>query len=226
MIGIFDSGAGGLAALRELRRLNPREDVLFLADRKNAPYGTKSEDEILRLTAENIKKIKNAGAKRVLIACCTASTVYEKLPFELRKIALPIIDPTADLAVKSTENSHIAVIATEHTVRCSAFSQAIKRTGARITVTELEAQILVGIAECVAAGEVLDEDAISKIEKSLLPLTHLSADTLILGCTHFSHLKNEIRRFAKNMKIIDSAKTGAQIIAESAGCGIGATVFL
>ena len=83
MIGVFDSGVGGYCAFRELRRLLPREDMVYLADRKNAPYGTKSEDEIIAFTKANIKRLREIGARKILIACCTASSVYNSLDEEV-----------------------------------------------------------------------------------------------------------------------------------------------
>ena len=118
MIGIFDSGVGGLNAYYELKRLLPDEDFIYLSDRKNAPYGTKSEDEIIALTRADIKRLKNAGARKILIACCTASSIHHKLDDEERQISLPIITPAAEIAAKSAKR--ILVIATEHTAKSSA----------------------------------------------------------------------------------------------------------
>ena len=95
MIGIFDSGVGGFSAYRTVRRMLPRENILYLADRKNAPYGTKSKDEILSFTKNNIKRLSAMGAERILIACCTASSVYDLLSEEEKEISLPIIRPAA-----------------------------------------------------------------------------------------------------------------------------------
>ncbi len=226
MIGIFDSGAGGLAALGELRRLCPAEDVLFLADRKNAPYGTRTEDEILYLTEKNISKLLSAGAQRVLIACCTASTVHDKLPEEPRRLSVPIIEPTAMRAKEASKNGSVAVIATKHTAESGAFSKAVYSIKGGTRVEEYPAQELVEIAERTALGHKLGKFEISVIERVLTPVLCSGADTLILGCTHFSHLKDKIQSIAKNINIIDSALVGAEVVAECAGMGVGATVFL
>ncbi len=226
MIGIFDSGAGGLAALSELRKLSPNEDILFLADRKNAPYGTKSEEEVLRLAENNISRLLFSGADTVLIACCTASTVHEKLPPLLKERSVPIIEPAARLAASSTRNGNIAVIATERTVKSGAFGRAIKHVAPAFGVKESPAQELVGIAERIAAGECFDEFMLKRIKAVLDFSLSDGADTLVLGCTHFSHLKEIIKSVTSDIKIIDSAKTGVEHIAKGAGCGFGATVFL
>lgn len=226
MIGIFDSGAGGLAALRELRRLCPEEDILFLADRKNAPYGNKTEDEITKIAEKNITSLLSLGAERVLIACCTASTVHKRLSQKSRLHSTPIIYPAAKAAVSLTENGRVAVIATEHTARSHAFSKAVSNLNPNIRVTEFPAQPLVEIAEAAANGEKLSKSQKDEIEKILVLALSEGADTLILGCTHFSHLKNEIKSIAQNIKIADSALEGARIMARSAGIGIGETIFL
>ncbi len=226
MTGIFDSGAGGLAALRELRRINQDLDILFLADSQNAPYGTKTEDEILALTEKNITRLRAAGAERVLIACCTASTVYARLGTDLQKISVPIIAPTAELAVSLTKTRKIAVIATRRTVKCEAFAKSIKAKDSATRVTEIEAQPLVRIAEHICAGRLMTDAEEAYFKELLARIKATDADTLVLGCTHFSHLENKFKENIKNIKTVDAAKTGARLIAEASQCGMGATVFL
>ncbi len=228
MTGIFDSGAGGLAALTELRRICPTEDILFLADRKNAPYGTKTEEEILRLTKRNIYRLRLAGAERVLIACCTASTVYGLLTPEERSISVPIIEPTAVRAARATENGTVAVIATEHTARSGAFGRAVRREDRGIRVFEHAAQELVGIAERAAHGYEMSGGERETVASAVRTALGCGADTLVLGCTHFSHLTDEICRTCKGrgVRLIDAARIGAEVIADRARRGGGATVFL
>ena len=131
MIGIFDSGRGGVAVARELLSLCPECDVLLLADRKNLPYGTKSDRELIPIVKENLKRLCSFGADAMLIGCCTASSIYTRyLEPSLRVI--PIIDPTARRAAEVTDGK-ICVIATRSTVLSHAFKNAlepVKRTGA------------------------------------------------------------------------------------------------
>jgi len=227
MTGVFDSGSGGLNALRELRRLKPYEDIVFLADRENAPYGTKTDKELTELTARGIKRLRDYGADRVLIACCTASTVYGRLPTEARDISYPIIEPIAKEAARLTENGKIGVLATKHTVSSHAFRDALSG----FEVIEVEAQKLVGAVERGerdgrASGETLDY-----LDGALSPMYDYGIDTLILGCTHFPSLEGEIRKKLKKngiYKTVNSAKIGAMSIAKSLGGKIerGLTVFL
>ena len=151
MIGVFDSGVGGLTALAELRRLLPRTDMIYLADREHAPYGTKSEEEILSLAENCIKRLITAGAERILIACCTASTLHSRLTEGARRITTPIIAPAAR-AAQRVSRGKIAVIATEATVRSHAFRRELLAIG-ECEVTEHAAQELVAMVESGASDE-------------------------------------------------------------------------
>ena len=137
MIGVCDSGEGGVVAVEELRAISPTVDVCFFADRKNAPYGTKSPDELLSLLRADINRVRDAGADEVLIACCTASTVYCRLTEEERRGVYPIIAPTAKAALEKTKNGCIGVLATEATVLSHAFAREIKRNEPNARVIEL-----------------------------------------------------------------------------------------
>ena len=86
MIGVLDSGIGGVAALYELKRLYPAEDLIYLADRENAPYGKKGVSELTHCVSRCIERLRDCGADRILLACCTASTVYDRLPHRQREI--------------------------------------------------------------------------------------------------------------------------------------------
>ena len=209
MIGIFDSGVGGICAYNQVRTLLPREDVVYLADRKNAPYGTKSEDEIKRLTEKNIKILRSLGADAVLIACCTASSVHHLLCPEERENSTPIISPAARLAARFGRK--IAVIATEHTARTGAFSREIARHSTS-PVTELAEQRLVALVEGGNRDRHIDGECRAYLSELKKRVEATGADTLILGCTHFSHLEYEIGRLLPRVRIISPAREGANEI--------------
>ena len=211
MIGIFDSGVGGLCAFYKLRELLPRENLLYLADRKNAPYGTKTKDEILLFTKNNIKRLRALGAERILIACCTASTLYSELSHSEREICTPIITPSAKIA--ATVGKKIAVIATRHTVMSHAFSREILSFSER-EVVELSEQPLVALVESGNRDGAVSPDCLNYLCGLSDRVRETGADTLILGCTHFSHLEEEIRALLPCMKIISPARVGAEEIAK------------
>ena len=227
MIGIFDSGVGGMTALAELRRLLPKADITYLADRKNAPYGTKSEDKILECSENCIRRLAEAGAEKILIACCTASTLYPRMSAEAREIALPIIVPAAEMAAKASIGGRIAVIATNATVRSRAFSREIRNLR-RVKIMELDAQPLVAMVENGARDTLplssKDEELLCEI---LSPVIAFGADTLVLGCTHFSHLEEHISSRLHGVNLISPSREGAiRMASMTENRGDGKTVFI
>ena len=210
MIGVFDSGAGGVSAVLELSGLLPRENIVFLADRKNAPYGTKSEAELLRLIRQNIRRLTRMGAGRILIACCTASALWQKLPEEERRITLPIITLTVESIPRETKR--VAVIATEYTVKSHAFGNAIKKLRPDIQVAEMPLQSLVRKVEIHR-----QDQGNSRLESLILPellrvddlIKSTLADSLILGCTHFSWLESILKKRYPHLTILNPARLGA-----------------
>ena len=210
MIGIFDSGVGGLTALHEVRRLMPRANLTYLADKENAPYGTKSEEEIMLCVKHNLERLRTLGAEKILIACCTASTLHSRLTPEEREISVPIIVPAARAAAKATRNGKIAVIATRATVRSRAFSKAISAEYGKYKTLECDAQALVGMVECGARGKAPLSSADAKtLSEILRPVNSFEADTLILGCTHFPHIKEHIAALLPNVNLINPSLEGA-----------------
>ena len=208
MIGVFDSGVGGICAFREIRRLLPRADLVYLADRKNSPYGTKTKDEIISLTSKNIKILRSIGADRVLIACCTASSVYSMLCDEDRAISTPIITPAAELA--SSFGERIAVIATEHTAKSGVFSREISSFSSA-EVFEFAEQRLVALVEDGCRDGRINEECEEILMRIGKTVGDINADTLILGCTHFSHLESELSKRC-GIRIVSPAREGARAL--------------
>lgn len=207
MIGVFDSGVGGFCAYARLRRLLPFEDIVYVADRKNAPYGTKTKEEILSFTKNNIRALKNLGARAVLIACCSASSVYPLLSEEEKRISFEIITPAATIASKT--GARIGVIATRHTVKQRAFTREIQKRSDS-PVTEWAEQELVRLVEDGNRDGRISVDCRAYLTDMTERLGTEGIDTLILGCTHFSHLKGEIGRLMPEVKIISPADVGAE----------------
>lgn len=210
-IGIFDSGLGGLAVLRRVREINKSIDAVFYADYKNAPYGTKSKLLLTFLVKNDIYRLRKEGVDKILIGCCTASTVYEDLSNSERAISLPIIAPTAKEARIRTKNGKIGVIATRATVRSGAFRRELTRDF-DCEVYEKEAQELVGLIE----DGFSDENRRKLWRKTLMdiiaPLKDAGVDTLILGCTHFDWLYRTIEELMPSVSIVSSPVEGAKEI--------------
>ena len=226
MIGVFDSGDGGLCTVEKIRELAPCADLCFLADRDNAPYGTKTRAEIIALTKRNLRRLADNGAKKVLIACCTASSVYPALSEEEKKIAIPIIDATAREAVSKTKNGKIGVIATDLTARSGSFEAAIKRLMPSASDYTEGTQELVTLIENGARDESIKPSTLERVRKILKGLQKESFDVLILGCTHFPRLEKTISEITER-QTVSSALIGAKEIIKHANTdGNAINVFL
>lgn len=225
MIGVFDSGAGGVLTAKILSSLSPRADITLFADRKNAPYGTRCDEEIIELSERGISRLLSSGAERVLIACCTASSLYPRFGKEVRAAAIPIIAPTARRAVSLTKNGKIGVLATRATVRGGAFSAEIKRLLPSAEVFEREAGELVGLVESGVRDGRADCVSKEKIRALSQPLIDRGIDTLVLGCTHFPHLRGTFGELFGGISIVSCAHEGARVAAELSGIGSGKIIY-
>ena len=210
MIGVFDSGRGAYNAAEYLKALLPREPLRIMTDRKNAPFGTKAREALLSILGENLHRLDKIGADFKLIACCTMSSLLPYLNEEEKRGAFGIIEPTARAAASLTKSGKIAVIATERTVAEAAFSRALTALFPSVSVSEISASPLVTIAERGGPISVEDEREIDMVCKRA---RQSGADTLILGCTHFSSLKKQIKSLLPDIALADSAREGAAALA-------------
>ena len=210
MIGIFDSGVGGLVSYRELRRLLPKEDILYLADRRNAPYGTKTKDELIKLVKRDILRLKKMGAEKILVACCTASTVLPFIDESERQDVLPIISPAAEAAANY---ERITVIATEHTVSSHAFKNGILKLNSNASVEEIPCQRLVALVEGGARDENIGDECREELSRVAMAVEKHRSEAIVLGCTHYSHLENTIKKLLPGVAVVNPAKIGARELA-------------
>ena len=209
MIGVFDSGVGGLTALAVLRARLPRADLCYFADTGNAPYGTKSEEELRRLVMADIDRLRTAGCRRILIACGTASSIYPSLPTEYRLNTCPILSPTARRAARVTKNGRIGILATEATVRIGALGKEVEKERPDVRLFPVAAGNLVTLVE---EGRTSDRDPIARaaVRSALAPFAACDIDTLILGCTHFPRLRALIRSEMPDVRLVSAAEEGAR----------------
>ena len=226
MIGIFDSGVGGLTALYELRRLCPEVDICYLADSANAPYGEKDEGTLIRLVKDDIARLVQYGADSILIACCTACTVYGLIGEENMRISQPIIEPAAEAAASNTRSGRIGVISTAATAKSGVFVKKIKDILPGAEVISLAAGELVTLVERGARDGALESSQRRVIEKALTPLFGSGIDTLVLGCTHFTHVKGESENIL-GVATVSPSIEGARVMAERISrTGEGKTIFI
>lgn len=215
-IGVFDSGIGGLTVVRELHRVLPSEDIVYLGDTARVPYGTKSPDTVTRFACEDAQFLIKQQVKAVVVACNTATAWA--MPELQRRFALPIfgvIVPGARAAMEKTRNQRIGVIGTMSTVRSKAYSNAILARNEDALVFSQACPLLVPLVE---EGLLEHKATLIILEEYLRPLLRKKIDTLILGCTHYPLLKKAISQVAgKKVALVDSAECCAQAVAENLG---------
>lgn len=213
-IGVFDSGIGGITVLKALRARLPHEDLVYLGDMARLPYGTKSAETVTAYSLQTTKHLLTHDVKMIVIACNTASSVaLGPLTKALAPIpVIGVIEPGARAGVAATKTNHIAVIATEATVRVGAYARAIHELAPDAHVVQEPCGLFVTLAEeGWISGDVVEATA----RRYLTPLfkRKASPDTLVLGCTHFPVLAKTIRKVVgRGVKLVDSAETTAKAV--------------
>lgn len=202
-IGIFDSGLGGLTILKEVRKVMPRENIIYFGDSAHVPYGSKSKETVTQFSLDIAKFLQSKKVKLILVACNTASALA--LPTLQKHISIPIlgvITPGAKAATQ-TKNKNIFVIGTSATVKSEAYAKEIKKLNKQASVKQIACPLFVPLIE-----EGLADDKITKlaIEKYLAEVKKLGPCTLILGCTHYPVIKKNIAEFLPKAVLVDSAK--------------------
>jgi len=226
-IGFFDSGVGGLTVLREVLRRLPSESTVYLGDNARAPYGPRSDDEVIRFSTECLDELAARDVKAIVVACNTSSAVA--LADLRRRYDLPILGvvrPGAAAAALTTRNRRVGVIATQATVRSRAYFQAIKDENPFIEVYEHATPELVPLVEAGFLDGPVAEAAVARAIAPLVGETDGAGDsvfprgrsgridTLLLGCTHYPLLAPIIERLAgPGIAVIDSASATASSLA-------------
>jgi len=203
-IGVFDSGLGGLTVVRQLRRLLPAEEILYLGDLAHLPYGTKSTEEIRRRSEECAGFLLKQGIKALVIACNSASSVAYKLLSE--KLSIPVLDviaPAVEEALASTRNFRVGVIATYATIESGSYAKRLEAGSPDAQYYLKACPLFVSLAE---EGWLDGAIALGTARKYLGPVKKKKVDTLILGCTHYPLLEKVISKvMGPNVRLIDSA---------------------
>ncbi len=192
-IGMFDSGAGGLAVLAEVRRQLPGEDVIYYADGAYFPYGPRRPDEIRARAAAVTRELLARNAKAIVVACNTAtSAAIDQLRAEF-DVPFVGMEPALKPAAAATLRGRVALLVTPGTARGDKLAALIDRYGVEVAVDTIEAP---GLAERVEAGAIDDEEARAMVRRHLERLRVGGADVLALGCTHYAFLRPLIEREA------------------------------
>lgn len=209
-IGVFDSGLGGLSAVREIRALLPHESLVYFGDTGRVPYGTRSRDTIRRYAAQDIRfLLSHADCKAVVVACGTVSANALDMLRESNDIPIiGVINPAVEAAARTTQNGKIGVIATPSTIASGAYETALLAKNPDFRVTSRACALFVPLVE---NGFVDADDPIPYLtaERYLAPIKECGADTLILGCTHYPLLSAVISRVLPGVTLIDTGREAA-----------------
>lgn len=209
-IGVFDSGLGGLTAVRELRSILPGEDIIYFGDTGRVPYGSRGRDIIIAYTRQDIAFLLSCGVKAVLAACGTASSTFPKAEGDALPVAyMGVVQPTAAAAVKATKTGRVGVICTEATVSSGSYQKALKALDGGIEAVEAACPLYVPLVE---NGHFAPGDRLAELvtEEYLEPVRRAGVDTLILGCTHYPLLAPVIGAYmGDGVTLIDSGREAA-----------------
>jgi len=224
MIGIFDSGFGGLTVMKEYLKKYPEFDYIYLGDQANAPYGPHSKERVEELTLKNIDFLVKKGCKLIIVACNTASADALRAAqqkYKGKPVILGVIVPAVEAALEQSRFGNIGVIGTRGVIKSGAYKRELSKYGVLYAPTDKRARkevkaysqacpLLVPLIE----EGLIDHPATRMILKNYVrPLKHANIDTLILGCTHYPLLQKEIQRImGKNCVVISSAKTAVNAI--------------
>ena len=193
MIGIFDSGIGGLSVFREIRKLLPEQSYIYYSDSAHCPYGEKSKEYIIDRARSITRRLMGMGAEIVVVACNTAtaaaiSTLRKEFPIKFIGME-PAIKPAAAL----TKTGVVGVLATAGTLKAEKYLDTREKWAQSITVVE---HIGEGFVELVEKGQTSGAEAEAVVQNSLVPLLEAGADTIVLGCTHYPFLADTIKKVA------------------------------
>lgn len=203
-IGVMDSGMGGISVLRELAGLLPHENFVFYGDSANAPYGSRSTEEIYQLTEQVVQKLLKRGVKAVVIACNTASSAAgARLRAEYPELPIVAIEPALKPAVIACPGGRVIVLATEATLRERKFAGLLEEWKEKAEIIKLP---LPGLPEFVERGE-LDSPQLRKfLQGFFVQLADRPVDGVVLGCTHYPFVRKVIAELlGPQVKVFDGA---------------------
>lgn len=186
-IALFDSGIGGLTVLQNVVNLLPNENYVYLADNGFFPYGTKPFEQLENRLQKVVKLLLTFNVKAIVVACNTASLHVESIKKTAKIPVIDVINPTCNAVAKLTSNKKVCLLATDATVKQGVYQQKLQDLG--IDVTAVACSNFVPLAENCTKSEV---DVQKVVQSTLLPLSALSFDTVILGCTHFGLIEKQI----------------------------------
>ena len=207
-IGIFDSGLGGLTCVKKVMEIMPNEDIIYFGDTGRVPYGTRSKETIIKYVRQDVKFLESFDIKLIIIACGTASSAaLPEIKSEIGTNIIGVLAPTCKAAISATRNGKIGVIGTAGAIKSGKYAEEINKVKPDIKVFSRACPLFVPLVE---NGYTSGQIAQLAVEEYLEPLKRENIDTLILGCTHYPLLRDEIGRYmGKNVTLINSGAEAA-----------------
>lgn len=194
-VGIFDSGLGGLSIWLECRKLMPKERFIYVADSAHCPYGNKSTEEIIALSRRITEFLINQGCKMIIVACNTATTAaieYLRAHYDLPFVG---IEPAVKPAAQMSQSGVIGVLATKGTINSEFYKHTREKFASDVTVIARAGE---GLVEAVEEGKFSDQKTRELLEIYIRPMIEGGADQLVLGCTHYPFLIEQINSLTNN----------------------------
>ncbi len=191
-IGVFDSGLGGLTAVKELNKLMPNEDIIYLGDTARVPYGGRSKETLIKYAKEDFDFLEKYDLKMIIVACGTVSSLMMLNDiYDGDKLTTEVLSPAVKAAVKATKNKKIGVIGTSFTIKSKGYDKAIHDISPEISVYGKACPMFVPLVE---NGYIdVDNEVLNIIANEYLKeVIENDVDTLILGCTHYPIIKDVI----------------------------------
>ena len=207
-IGVFDSGVGGTSIWKEIHKLLPLENIIYLADSKNAPYGNKSSEEITSLSIKNTKELLDLQCKIIVVACNTATTNAINTLRTQFATSIIGIEPAIKPAALKTKSKSIGILATKGTLSSALFSKTHKEFTKEIRVVEVIGE---GLVQLIEAGELESAEMLELLKKHTQPMIDANVDYIVLGCSHYPYLVPALKKILpENIEIIDSGEAVAK----------------
>ncbi|MBE9466848.1 MAG: glutamate racemase [Bacteroidetes bacterium] len=198
-IGIFDSGVGGLSVWKELINILPNESIVYYADSKNCPYGSKSDKEIINLSKKNVEFLLSKNCKIIVVACNTATAASIDILREKYNIPFIGMEPAVKPAAINTKTGHIGILATKGTFNGRLFKETSSRYANNI---EMNIQIGVGLVELVEKFKQDTKEAEDLLVQYIKPMVNDHVDQIVLGCTHYPFFYKRIKKIVGNSATI------------------------
>ena len=210
-IAILDSGVGGLTVAKEVMRQLPKERIIYFGDTERAPYGPRKAEEVIAFTEQIVHFLSQFNPKMIVIACNTATAfAIDVIRSQVPVPVVGVIHPGARAAIKKTRTRVVGVIGTEGTIRSGAYKKALEELAPDIVV---HSQACPNLVPLVEKGLFASDEALETVRASLAPFKGLAIDCLILGCTHYPFLQNQISEvMGAEVELINSAEETAREI--------------